>query len=148
MRQSPLFWVDYTQVVRHDFYQHLVLSVDFLMRVSRRTSLLVLSLSMVIGITGWARGWLVATETNISELAPGVFFRKAQTEPVFTGCNQGWVIFKDFVLVNDANFPGQADEVIKTIRKYTDKPIRYVFDTHHHGDHAGRRFPGLIERTS
>jgi len=106
------------------------------MRVSRRTRLLVLSLSMVIGITGWARGWLVATETNISELAPGVFFRKAQTEPVFTGCNQGWVIFKDFVLVIDANFPGQADEVIKTIRKYTDKPIRYVFDTHHHGDHA------------
>ena len=76
------------------------------------------------------------TETKVSELAPGVFFRKAQTEPVFTGCNQGWVIFKDFVLVVDANFPNQAQEVIKLIGKHTDKPIRYVFDTHHHGDHA------------
>ncbi|HIA20668.1 MAG TPA: MBL fold metallo-hydrolase, partial [Planctomycetaceae bacterium] len=66
----------------------------------------------------------------------GVFFRKTQTEPEFIGCNQGWVVFKDFVLVIDANFPNQASEVIKIIRKHTDKPIRYVFDTHYHGDHA------------
>ena len=76
------------------------------------------------------------TTTEISELAPGVFFRKTQTEPTFIGCNQGWVIFSDFVLVIDANFPNQADEVIKLIRQQTDKPIRYVFDTHYHGDHA------------
>lgn len=75
-------------------------------------------------------------EVKITELAPGVYFRKAQTEPKFTGCNQGWVVFKDYVLVIDANFPGQAEEVIKVIRKYTDKPIRFVFDTHYHGDHA------------
>ena len=75
-------------------------------------------------------------EVKISELAPGVFFRKAQTEPKFTGCNQGWVVFKDFVLVIDANFPGQAEAVIPVIRKHTDKPIKFVFDTHYHGDHA------------
>jgi glyoxylase-like metal-dependent hydrolase (beta-lactamase superfamily II) len=76
------------------------------------------------------------TETTITEVAPGVFFRKAQTEPVFTGCNQGFVVFRDFVLVIDANFPGQAENVIASIRERTDKPIRFVFDTHYHGDHA------------
>ena len=76
------------------------------------------------------------TETTVTELAPGVFFRKTQTEPEFIGCNQGWVVFEDFVLVIDANFPNQADHVIKLIRQHTDKPIRYVFDTHYHGDHA------------
>ena len=75
-------------------------------------------------------------QVKITEIAPGVFFRKAQTSPVFTGCNQGWVVFRDFVLVIDANFPGQAEEVIPIIQKHTDKPIRFVFDTHHHGDHA------------
>ncbi|MCH2125612.1 MAG: MBL fold metallo-hydrolase [Pirellulaceae bacterium] len=75
-------------------------------------------------------------KTTVTELAPGVFFRKTQTEPEFIGCNQGWVVFRDYVLVIDANFPNQAEEVIKLIRKHTDKPIRYVFDTHHHGDHA------------
>lgn len=96
-----------------------------------------LLLSLVFGaalVSG--RAFFVATETTITELAPGVYFRKTQTEPEFIGCNQGWVLFKDYVLVIDANFPNQADEVIKLIRAQTDKPIRYVFDTHYHGDHA------------
>lgn len=75
-------------------------------------------------------------QTKVLEIAKGVFFRKAQTEPTFTGCNQGWVVFQDFVLVIDANFPGQVKEVVEAIRKTTDKPIRFVFDTHYHGDHA------------
>jgi glyoxylase-like metal-dependent hydrolase (beta-lactamase superfamily II) len=76
------------------------------------------------------------TKTTVTELAPGVFFRKTRTEPEFIGCNQGWVVFDEFVLVIDANFPNQATEVIKIIRRHTNKPIRYVFDTHYHGDHA------------
>lgn len=78
----------------------------------------------------------VPGETAITEVAPGVFFRKAQTEPVFTGCNQGFVVFRDYVLIIDANFPGQAENVIASIRERTDKPIKFVFDTHYHGDHA------------
>ncbi len=102
----------------------------------RRPLVLALTAGLLVGVTGLASGWFVPTETKIHELAPGVFFRKAQTEPVFTGCNQGWIVFEDFVLVIDANFPGQAEEVIEHIRRTTDKPIRYVFDTHYHGDHA------------
>lgn len=106
-----------------------------------------LTCSMVVAITlvtmGGVTGWFAPNEVKITELAPGVFFRKAQTEPVFTGCNQGWIEFKDFVLVIDANFPGQAAEVIKLIRQKTSKPIKFVFDTHHHGDHADGNFEYL-----
>lgn len=102
----------------------------------RRIIVALLSLSVVVGLSGWSAGWFIPTETVVHELAPGVYFRKVQNEPEFIGCNQGWVVFKDFVLVIDANFPNQAEEVIKLIRKTTDKPIRYVFDTHYHGDHA------------
>ncbi len=102
----------------------------------KRFGIATLSLAMVLGLSGWASGWFIPTETTVTELAPGVFFRKTQTKPEFIGCNQGWVVFRDFVLVIDANFPNQADEVIKLIRKTTNKPIRYVFDTHYHGDHA------------
>jgi cyclase len=38
--------------------------------------------------------------------------------------------------VIDANFPKEADDVLADIKKTTDKPIKYVLDTHHHGDHA------------
>ena len=44
---------------------------------------------MVPSITGR----FAADETTVTELAPGVFFRKTQTEPEFIGCNQGWVEF-------------------------------------------------------
>jgi glyoxylase-like metal-dependent hydrolase (beta-lactamase superfamily II) len=51
-------------------------------------------------------------------------------------CNNGWVVFEDYVLVIDANFPSGAQEIIPKIKAMTDKPIRFAFDTHHHGDHA------------
>ncbi|MDA0282134.1 MAG: MBL fold metallo-hydrolase [Planctomycetota bacterium] len=102
----------------------------------RRVIVALLSVSLVTCLSGWSVGWFKPTETVIHELAPGVFFRKTRNEPEFIGCNQGWVIFNDFVLVIDANFPNQAQEVVRLIRKSTDKPIRYVFDTHYHGDHA------------
>jgi glyoxylase-like metal-dependent hydrolase (beta-lactamase superfamily II) len=95
-----------------------------------------LTLSIVLGAIGLASGWFGPTETTVKELAPGVYFRQCQTDPVFKGCNQGWVVFRDFVLVIEANFPDQAEEVVREIRKQTDKPIKFVFDTHYHGDHA------------
>lgn len=51
-------------------------------------------------------------------------------------CNNGWIIFEDYVLVIDANFPSGAEEIIPKIRALTPKPIRLAFDTHHHGDHV------------
>jgi glyoxylase-like metal-dependent hydrolase (beta-lactamase superfamily II) len=51
-------------------------------------------------------------------------------------CNNGWIVFEDYVLVIDGNFPSGAQEIIPKIKAITDKPIRFAFDTHHHGDHA------------
>jgi cyclase len=46
------------------------------------------------------------------------------------------VIFRDYVLVIDANFPWGAREILPKIRATTNKPIRFVFDTHYHSDHT------------
>lgn len=75
------------------------------------------------------------------QIAPGVFFRYSSISATdksipFGGSNHVWIVFKDFVVVIDANFPKEAGDVLKDIRKTTDKPIRFVLDTHHHGDHA------------
>ena len=72
---------------------------------------------------------------QVDTLATGVYFH--QGDIAHKGhCNNGWVIFKDYVLVIDANFPSGANEILPKIRALTDKPIRFAFDTHHHGDHA------------
>ncbi len=68
---------------------------------------------------------------DAQEIAPDVFFRYNDRS-----CNNGWIVFNEYVLVIDANFPDHAEQVIEDIRGTTDKPIRFVFDTHHHGDHA------------
>ncbi len=78
---------------------------------------------------------------EVKEIAPGVFFRYASISATdktipFGGCNNIWVVFKDHVVVIDANFPKEAADVLAAVKKTTDKPVKYVLDTHHHGDHA------------
>ena len=78
---------------------------------------------------------------DVKEIAPGVFFRYSSISAAdktipFGGSNHTWIVFKDYVVVVDANFPKEAADVIADIKKTTKKPIKYVLDTHHHGDHA------------
>jgi phosphoglycerate dehydrogenase-like enzyme/glyoxylase-like metal-dependent hydrolase (beta-lactamase superfamily II) len=78
---------------------------------------------------------------EVKEVAPGVFFRYSAIGPEgsnipFGGSNNIWIVFEDYVAVVDANFPKEAGDVVQAIKKTTDKPIRYVLDTHHHGDHS------------
>lgn len=72
---------------------------------------------------------------TVQEVAPGVYFHQGDLQGK-GHCNNGWVILEDYVLVIDANFPSGALQVLPKIREMADKPIRFVFDTHHHGDHA------------
>jgi cyclase len=79
----------------------------------------------------------LADAAEADQLAPDVYFHEgnvADNAPAV--CNNGWIIFEDYVLVIDANFPAGAKLIISKIRAQTDKPIRFAFDTHHHGDHA------------
>ena len=81
------------------------------------------------------------TETSdvgrVDVVAPDVYFHAGElSDTADAVCNNGWVLFEDYVLVIDANFPAGARQVIGKIRALTDKPIRFALDTHHHGDHA------------
>jgi len=71
----------------------------------------------------------------VKEVAPGVFYRIAEREKNIIA-NTGWVLFRDYVMVIDANFPWGARAVLPDLKRTTNKPIRFVFDTHYHGDHA------------
>jgi cyclase len=80
-------------------------------------------------------GMAEASKTDL--VAPDVYFHQGVVSDTADAvCNNGWIIFEDYVLVIDANFPAGARLIISKIRSLTDKPIRFAFDTHHHGDHA------------
>lgn len=75
-------------------------------------------------------------EVNQAEkIGPDVYFHEGDLKGK-GHCNNGWIVLKDYVLVVDGNFPSGALEIIPKIKALTDKPIRFAFDTHHHGDHA------------
>jgi cyclase len=77
---------------------------------------------------------LPAQINTVQTVAPGVYFHEG--DPRRGHSNNGWIVFDDFVLVIDANYPSGAKIVMPQIKTTTDKPVRFVFDTHHHADHA------------
>jgi glyoxylase-like metal-dependent hydrolase (beta-lactamase superfamily II) len=80
-------------------------------------------------------GFCFAEVNKVEKIAEDVYFHEGDIKG-HGHCNNGWVVFEDYVLVIDANFPSGAQEIIPKIKAITDKPIRFAFDTHHHGDHA------------
>ncbi len=63
---------------------------------------------------------------DVKEIAPGVFFRYSSisaNDPKipFGGSNHAWIVFKDYVVVIDANFPKEAADVIADIKKTTEE---------------------------
>ena len=77
---------------------------------------------------------VVAQIDTVQKIAPGVYFHQGDNRRGHS--NNGWIVFEDFVLVIEANFPSGAKVVMPKIRETSDKPVRFAFNTHHHGDHA------------
>lgn len=53
------------------------------------------------------------------------------------GGNIGFFVGPEAVLVVDSQFKELAPGIVGQIKKVTDKPIRFLLNTHHHGDHVG-----------
>jgi cyclase len=65
-------------------------------------------------------------------IVPGVWFREGGP----SGCNQALIEMKDYFIVVDASFPSGASGALADVKRLSKKPVKYVFDTHHHGDHV------------
>lgn len=53
------------------------------------------------------------------------------------GGNVGALIGSDGILMVDTQYPQVTDYMVAAVRKISDLPIRYLINTHYHGDHAG-----------
>lgn len=96
---------------------------------------LILGAAALSGLRASASGQTPAPASAADPVADRVYFHEGDIEKE-GHCNNGWIVFRDYVLVIDANFPSGAKLVLPKIRALTDKPVRFAFDTHHHGDHA------------
>ena len=76
-----------------------------------------------------------AKPETVQQIAPGVWFREGDLKNL-GHCNNIIIEMKDYLIVVDANFPSGARAALADAKKVSSKPVKYVFDTHHHGDHA------------
>ena len=68
---------------------------------------------------------------------------------IFTeqGGTIGWLMNKEGIVVVDSQFPNSAAHLIQELKKKSDRPVKYLINTHHHGDHTGGNiaFKGIAE---
>ncbi len=74
-----------------------------------------------------------AQSGRLQQVAPGVWFRLGESDRGH--CNNTIIEMADYLIVIDANFPSGAELAMADIKTISSKPVKYVFDTHHHGDH-------------
>ncbi len=74
-----------------------------------------------------------AKPETVKIIVPGVWFREGDMD--LGHCNNVIIEMKDYLIVVDANFPSGARGAMADARRLSKKPVKYVFDTHHHGDH-------------
>jgi cyclase len=116
------------------------------LRTSRRNSLLIVLLASASAAPVTAQ-----TPRRITELAPGVYaIEHRDDQDGFAGGNTTVIIGDRQVMVVDASFlPSDAREDIAQIRRWTEKPVTFLLNTHFHNDHnLGNRiymdsFPAL-----
>ncbi len=88
----------------------------------------------------WARAAAPVEDGDLFDIqmaAPGVYFAHAKPQAMIN-CNAAiFVRSKDVVVVDAHSKPSAAASVIRQIRRQvTEKPVRYVINTHFHWDHT------------
>ena len=87
-------------------------------------------LSFFVLLVG-STGALSQNRLNISEVKEGLH---VITGP---GGNIGVRLTSEGVILIDDKFPQDFQEIRSLVAEVTDLPVRYVINTHHHGDHSG-----------
>ena len=118
---------------------------------SRKALSLAITLVLCLAVSATADSFKTKKRT-VTKLADGVYAIRHQDPPnAFVQGNTLVVIGDREVFVVDSTFlPSSAREDIAEIRQWTDKPVRYVLNTHWHGDHwignaeYRNAFPGVV----
>ncbi len=115
------------------------------MKQTRRTFLHAsgaLTAATLVPGTSWLKLlWDAAGEMTLLRKNVGIYTERGGT--------MGWYIDEkeDAIVVVDSQFPEQAANCIALIREKLDRPIDYLINTHHHGDHSGGNiaFEGMAQ---
>lgn len=109
--------------------------------MQRRTFLQTSSLALPLSsFPSWFEKLIPANfEMKLIRRNVGIFSEKGGTI--------GWLMQPDNMVIVDSQFREQAGHLIDEIRKKPEAPIKYLINTHHHGDHTSGNiaFQGIAQ---
>ena len=72
-----------------------------------------------------------AVQIKSTQVAPGIWMLEG------AGGNIGVSVGEDGILLIDDQYAPLGEKIVAAVRKISDRPIRYLVNTHWHGDHTG-----------
>ena len=97
-----------------------------------KNKMLVIVLAAIVGTAAAAAGvWSELQSLDITEVKDGLYMITGN------GGNIGVRVTSEGVVVIDDKFEQNYEEILSNIASVTNQPVKYVLNTHHHGDHAG-----------
>jgi glyoxylase-like metal-dependent hydrolase (beta-lactamase superfamily II) len=112
----------------------------------RKTSLSLVALATILT----AGAWMARTQTPQASTAP-LTIEKVKDNLyaiIGDGGNVAVYVTDEGVIVIDDKFERDYAEIMAKIKSVTDEPVKYVLNTHQHGDHTGgnaRMLAGSVE---
>ena len=94
-------------------------------------SLLLPSLAIFVNVAAWAQDDYAKVEIKTTKLTGTAYMM------VGAGGNLGVSVGDDAVFVIDDQFAPLTPKIVAAIAKLSDKPVKFVLNTHWHSDHTG-----------
>ena len=153
--RSARLWPTFRRALSHAWPRSLALPRTFapscrLIRLSsRRDFLRVLMGGALAGVSvielayhraAWARAALPDSDVKLFDLekvADGIYMAQARPQSMINSNSAIFVGSKDVVVVDSHSKPSAAASLVRQIkREITEKPVRYVINSHFHWDHT------------
>ncbi|MBN7816115.1 MBL fold metallo-hydrolase [Algoriphagus pacificus] len=96
----------------------------------KKLTFIFLSCLLFAGISKAQSGMENVTITS-EQLAPNIYVLFG------SGGNIGLAVGENYAYMIDDQFGQLSEKILAAVRKITDKPLKYVVNTHWHGDHTG-----------
>jgi glyoxylase-like metal-dependent hydrolase (beta-lactamase superfamily II) len=95
-------------------------------------SKVVWTFAIALAVVAWAQEDYSKVEIKVVKVADSVYMLQGADAG-----NIGASVGEDGIVIVDDQYAPLADKIRAALKGVTDKPIRFVINTHYHGDHTG-----------
>ncbi len=108
---------------------------------NRMSRFVTLRLTLALGMAGALSVGYFRLGAQQTQQAPAQLTIERVKEDLFNivgdGGNVGVLVTKDGIILIDDKFQRNFDDIVNKVKSVSTLPIRYILNTHHHGDHTG-----------